>query len=250
VQGLRGILADGQPIADHHETHEDGGGDELNVDNLHGVLYNKQKPQTHGNEAHDPNYSPYPHSNVYHSVPYMSVPAALYLRDVDAPPITYINGATQGTPLSASLPTGYLQEGDVLFLEAYATALLPDGGIVQAELKVRHNGGSWQTLATIPAIDIPSDPDNPVWITIRGVIPVFVEESALVLQPVIDADFFRALAELTPFWFRLRNNYSTHPILSTDALDIRLLFTTPGGAGNYAYFSYAALGRGRPNHPE
>jgi hypothetical protein len=66
LSGLHGVLADGQPIADHHETHEDGGSDELNVDDLHGVLYNKQKPETHGNEAHDPNFAGKPHGNESH----------------------------------------------------------------------------------------------------------------------------------------------------------------------------------------
>jgi hypothetical protein len=73
VSGLRGILGEGQPIADHHETHEDGGGDELNVDNLRGELYNKQKPKTHANEAHDPNYSAKPHGNADHSTAYASL---------------------------------------------------------------------------------------------------------------------------------------------------------------------------------
>ena len=67
VDGLPGILRDGQPIADHHQTHENDGTDELNVDDLHGVLYNKQKPQTHGNEAHDPNFAPTPHGNEAHN---------------------------------------------------------------------------------------------------------------------------------------------------------------------------------------
>ena len=67
VDGLSGILKDGQAIADHHATHEGDGDDELNVDDLHGVLYNKQKPQTHANEAHDPNFSADPHGASDHN---------------------------------------------------------------------------------------------------------------------------------------------------------------------------------------
>ena len=67
VTGLPGQLLEGQAIADHHATHEGDGDDELNVDNLHGVLYNKQKPQTHANEAHDPNFSANPHGASDHN---------------------------------------------------------------------------------------------------------------------------------------------------------------------------------------
>jgi hypothetical protein len=71
VDGLSGTLADPQEIRDHHSTHENDGGDEMNVDDLHGVLYNKQKPQTHANEAHDPNYAATPHGNEAHTPDFM-----------------------------------------------------------------------------------------------------------------------------------------------------------------------------------
>jgi hypothetical protein len=70
LTGLHGILADGQPIADHHATHEDGGDDELNVEGLSGELHNLQKPKTHDNSAHDPNYSINKHGSADHSVQY------------------------------------------------------------------------------------------------------------------------------------------------------------------------------------
>jgi hypothetical protein len=72
VSGLQGILAQGQPLADHRISHENGGGDELNVEALQGELWNKQKPKTHANEAHDPNYAITPHGNEAHDPDYVS----------------------------------------------------------------------------------------------------------------------------------------------------------------------------------
>jgi hypothetical protein len=66
VEGLPGILLQPQPIADHKSTHEHEGGDELWVGGLHGELADNQKPKTHDNAAHDPNFATTPHGNAAH----------------------------------------------------------------------------------------------------------------------------------------------------------------------------------------
>jgi hypothetical protein len=52
VSGLRGVLADAQFAAPHRGSHERGGSDELQVAGLRGKLADPQTPDTHGNEAH------------------------------------------------------------------------------------------------------------------------------------------------------------------------------------------------------
>jgi hypothetical protein len=52
VSGLRGVLADAQFAAPHRGSHERGGSDEIQVAGLRGKLADPQTPDTHGNEAH------------------------------------------------------------------------------------------------------------------------------------------------------------------------------------------------------
>jgi len=264
VTGLPGILAEGQPIRDHHSDHEDGGTDELNVDELSGVLKNLQKPKVHANEAHDPNYSakphgnadhdpnfsPDPHNNQYHDPPMMSLSGAAYIRDVDAPPPLFIDSLTTGTPLDATLPPDYLQDNDLLFLELSAYALLVAGGQPSIELQIKHAAGEWHTLTTLNVPEFSADASHQLLLTIRGSMAVYSEQGSHVLQPVIECDFFRDQAELPPNWYRTRNPYYGHQILTSEAQHIRLRYTTPAGAGSYTVFVLSTLSRARPNHPE
>lgn len=249
VTGLLGTLGTPQPIADHHSTHENDGGDELNVDDLHGVLYNLQKPQVHANEAHDPNYSPDPHGNSYHSPAMMSLTGASYLRDVEAPPLITIDSLSTGTPLDVTIPADYLIDGDLLPIEALARSFLPSGGQPTIEFEIKHGAGDWQSLCGISCPIFSANPSTRVMISLRGALAVFLDQGNLVIQPTIEADFSR-VEEETMTWYRLRNNYTTHAINATESQRIRLLFTTPIGDGNTTYFELCTLSRGRPNHPE
>jgi hypothetical protein len=263
VTGLPGILAQGQPIADHHESHENHGGDELNVEGLYGVLQNLQKPKVHANEAHDPNYSakphgnadhdpdftPTPHGNVHHDPHFQPLASAAYLREVDAPPIIYVNALATGTPLDVDLPTDSLDDGDVLYIELLAMALLASGGQPDIQLEIKHGSGDWHTLATLPVPIFNGNPDQQLLISIHGSIPVFTEEESLVFQPVIECDFWRDQAEATPVWSRTRNNYTTHPFDPTEVQRLRVRYITPAG-DNWTAFILSTLSRARPNRPE
>lgn len=54
VDGLRGVLAQNQPPADHGTRHQAGGADQINVAGLPGVLGEAQSPIVHGNAHHSP----------------------------------------------------------------------------------------------------------------------------------------------------------------------------------------------------
>jgi hypothetical protein len=54
VTNLRGELYDPQPPKDHASRHEQGGADEMSVNQLHGTLADPQPTANHGNESHTP----------------------------------------------------------------------------------------------------------------------------------------------------------------------------------------------------
>jgi hypothetical protein len=54
VTNLRGELYDPQPPKDHASRHEQGGADEMSVNQLHGTLADPQPSANHGNESHTP----------------------------------------------------------------------------------------------------------------------------------------------------------------------------------------------------
>lgn len=53
LSGMSGVLADPQPTGAHAANHEHGGQDELSVQGLHGVLADPQSIAAHGNELHN-----------------------------------------------------------------------------------------------------------------------------------------------------------------------------------------------------